>query len=63
MRPDRLYLLDIIEAADRVEVHLAERDRERFLADVTRQAAEERSPGDGESLRRRGRSSGPGPGE
>jgi uncharacterized protein with HEPN domain len=39
MRPDRLYLLDIIEAADRVDVHLAERDRERFLADVTRQAA------------------------
>ena len=39
MRPDRLYLLDIIEAADRIDVHLAERDRERFLADVTRQAA------------------------
>ena len=39
MRPDRLYLLDIIEAADRVDVHLAERNRERFLADVTRQAA------------------------
>jgi uncharacterized protein with HEPN domain len=36
MRPDRLYLLDIIEAANRVDVHLAERDRERFLADVTR---------------------------
>ena len=39
MRPDRLYLLDIVEPADRVDVHLAERDRERFLADVTRQAA------------------------
>ena len=39
MRPDRLYLLDIIEAADRVDIHLAERDRGRFLADVTRQAA------------------------
>lgn len=39
MRPDRLYLLDIIEAADRVDVHLAERDRETFLANVTRQAA------------------------
>jgi uncharacterized protein with HEPN domain len=39
MRPDRLYLLDIIEAADRVAVHLGERDREGFLADVTRQAA------------------------
>ena len=39
MRPDRLYLLDIIEAADRVDVHLAERNRERFLADITRQAA------------------------
>ena len=39
MRPDRLYLLDIIEAADRVDVHLAERDRATFLADVTRQAA------------------------
>jgi uncharacterized protein with HEPN domain len=39
MRPDRLYLLDIIEAADRVDVHLAERDRDSFLADVTRQAA------------------------
>ena len=39
MRPDRLYLLDIVEAADRVDVHLAERDRETFLADITRQAA------------------------
>jgi uncharacterized protein with HEPN domain len=39
MRPDRLYLLDIIEAADRVDVHLAERDRGRFLSDVTRQSA------------------------
>jgi uncharacterized protein with HEPN domain len=39
MRPDRLYLLDIVEAADRVDVHLAERDREKFLADITRQAA------------------------
>ena len=39
MRPDRLYLLDIMEAADRVDVHLAERDREKFLADITRQAA------------------------
>lgn len=39
MRPDRLYLIDIIEAADRVDVHLGERDRDRFLANVTRQAA------------------------
>ena len=39
MRHDRLYLLDIVEAADRVDVHLAERDRERFFADVTRQSA------------------------
>ena len=39
MRPDRLYLLDIIEAHDRVDVHLAERNRETFLGDVTRQAA------------------------
>ena len=39
MRPDRLFLLDIVEAADRVEVHLAGRDRETFLSDVTRQAA------------------------
>jgi uncharacterized protein with HEPN domain len=39
MRPDRLYLLDIIEAADRIDIHLADRDREMFLADVTRQAA------------------------
>jgi len=39
MRSDRLYLLDIIEAADRIDVHLAERDRQRFLAHVTRQAA------------------------
>ena len=39
MRPDRLYLLDIVEAADRVDVHLAERDRDKFLADITRQAA------------------------
>jgi uncharacterized protein with HEPN domain len=39
MRPDRLYLLDIIEAADRVAVHPAEQDHDRFLANVTRQAA------------------------
>jgi uncharacterized protein with HEPN domain len=39
MRPDRLYLLDIEEAAERVEVHLGERDRDKFLLDVTRQAA------------------------
>jgi uncharacterized protein with HEPN domain len=39
MRPDRLYLLDIIEAADRVDVHLGERDSAKFLLDVTRQAA------------------------
>jgi len=39
MRPDRLYLLDIVEAADRVDVHLAERNRDSFLANVTRQAA------------------------
>lgn len=39
MRPDRLYLLDIVEAADRVEVHLGQRGRDAFLLDVTRQAA------------------------
>ena len=39
MRPDRLYLLDIIEAADRVQVHIARQDRETFLADITRQSA------------------------
>jgi uncharacterized protein with HEPN domain len=39
MRPDRVYLIDIVEAADRVEVHLGGRDRDRFLADITRQAA------------------------
>jgi uncharacterized protein with HEPN domain len=35
MRRDRLYLLDIIEAADRIDIHVAERNRETFLADVT----------------------------
>jgi uncharacterized protein with HEPN domain len=39
MRPDRLYLLDILQAADRIETHLGERDRAAFLGDVTRQAA------------------------
>ena len=39
MRPDRLFLSDIVEAADRVEIHLAGRDRGTFLEDVTRQAA------------------------
>jgi len=39
MRPDRLYLLDIIEAADRVDVHLTEQNHDSFLANVTRQAA------------------------
>lgn len=39
MRPDRLYLLDIIEAADRIDVHFAERDSDEFVLDVTRQAA------------------------
>jgi uncharacterized protein with HEPN domain len=39
MRPDRLYLLDILQAADRIETHLAGRDRDAFLADVTRQSA------------------------
>jgi uncharacterized protein with HEPN domain len=39
MRHDRLYLLDIIEAADRIGIHLAGLDRNRFLTDVTRQAA------------------------
>ena len=39
MRPDRLFLLDIVEAADRVAIHLGGRDREPSLRDVTRQAA------------------------
>ena len=39
MRPDRLFLVDIVDAADRVEIHLGGRDREKFFLDVTRQAA------------------------
>ena len=39
MRPERLYLLDIIEAADNVVIHIAGQDRESFLGDVTTRAA------------------------
>ena len=39
MRPDRLFLIDIVDAADRVAIHLAGRDRGKFFLDVTAQAA------------------------
>ncbi|MBZ5638615.1 MAG: DUF86 domain-containing protein [Acidobacteriia bacterium] len=39
MRPERLYLLDIVEAAENIVVHLAGRDREAFVGKVTIRAA------------------------
>jgi uncharacterized protein with HEPN domain len=39
MRPERLYLLDIVEAADNIAIHIGKRDRAAFLGDVTARAA------------------------
>jgi uncharacterized protein with HEPN domain len=39
MRPERLYLLDIVEAAGNVTIHVGGLDREGFLGDVTARAA------------------------
>jgi uncharacterized protein with HEPN domain len=39
MRPERLYLLDIVEAADNVVVHLSGGDRSAFPGNVTIRAA------------------------
>src|SRR5438552_13096204 len=39
MRPEHLYLLDIVEAADNVALHMAGLDRESFLGHVTARAA------------------------
>jgi len=39
MRPDQLYLADIVEAAANVATHLGGRSRETFLGDVTARAA------------------------
>ena len=39
MRPDRLFLLDIVEAADAITLHIAGRERDAFLADRTAKAA------------------------
>ena len=39
MRPDRLYLLDIVEAADNITYHVGRRPREKFLIDRTARAA------------------------
>jgi uncharacterized protein with HEPN domain len=39
MRPERLYLQDMVEAADNIAFHIAGRPRERFLGDRTVRAA------------------------
>lgn len=39
MRPDRLFLLDIVEAADAIVGHIGGRDQETLLADRTARAA------------------------
>ena len=39
MRPERLYLQDIVEAADDIAFHIGGRSRERFLGDRTVRAA------------------------
>jgi len=39
MRPERLYLEDMVEAADNIAIHIADRSRERFLGDLTVRAA------------------------
>lgn len=39
MRPDRLYLLDMVEAAGNVVVHISDRGEDAFLGNVTARAA------------------------
>lgn len=39
MRPDRLYLADMIEAAGNVALHIAGRDRDSFVDNITARAA------------------------
>jgi len=39
MRPDRLFLVDMLEAADAIVGHIAGRDREALLGDQTSRAA------------------------
>src|SRR5206468_8086948 len=39
MRPEHLYLLDIVEAAGNVALHMAGLDREGFSGNVTARAA------------------------
>ena len=39
MRPERLYLQDMIEAADNIAFHIGNRSREQFLDDRTARAA------------------------
>jgi len=39
MRPERLYLLDIVQAADNIVLHVAGQDRKGFLGNVTARAA------------------------
>jgi uncharacterized protein with HEPN domain len=39
MRPERLYLQDMVEAADNIAYHIADHTRERFLGDRTVGAA------------------------
>lgn len=39
MRPERLYLQDMVEAADNIALHIASRSRDRFLGDLTVKAA------------------------
>ena len=39
MRPERLYLQDMVEAADNIAFHIAKCSRDRFLADRTTRAA------------------------
>jgi uncharacterized protein with HEPN domain len=39
MRPERLYLQDILEAVDNIAFHLGKRSKEEFLGDRTARAA------------------------
>lgn len=39
MRPERLYLQDILEAADNIAFHIGDRSREHFIGDRTARAA------------------------
>ena len=39
MRPERLYLQDLIDAADNIAFHISGRSREQFLGDRTVRAA------------------------